>query len=382
MRSTTVVQLCVALLFILIPAESPCEEDEPGKVVSGKMSIAAKYDTNVDLVSDDSNLPDEEGEVSKVEDAFVNEVSFTLRFSPDWDSSWHLELELFEVTNFYVGMIGDTWGIGRGNLYASYVFGPNTISFLEEARYFSEPDDKELDNFRNTASIIFQRILSPLWQARVGYENVLRLFPESPFFDYDIHGVFGEVRNTWRPSFSTYYRYGYQTYGGRGHAAPEDSLGMPGSGRRQTGEIGFEGFFARRNSLIGSYAFDRDRSSGDGIRQIGQIRGEQENLELDAEFNVDRHRGMLLFSRRAHDRITFSLYAELIHKKFPARAGVDEDETRERKDVMFLASTWITARLHGGFYCKARYFYRMNDSTMDLESFQDHILSLGLEYRF
>lgn len=382
MNRAMAVTLSMVLALLFSPAKAPGEGTDGEGAWSGKVSVAMKYDSNVDLLSGEVSLPDEEGEVSRVEDAFVNEVTLALRLSPELDSPWHFEFELFEVTNFHVGMVRDTWGIGRGNLYASYTFGPNTIGLIEEARYFSEPDDRELDNLRNAASIDFRRILSSLWEVRAGYENVLRRFPKSSFFDYDLHGVFGEVRNTWSPAFSTYYRYGFQSYGGGDERPPGDGLGTPGSGKRHLGEVGFEWFFARGNSLIGSYAFDRDRSSGDGARQVGQIRGEQENLELDAEFDVDRHKWMGLYSRRCGDGVTFSLYAELIHKRFPARADGDDEENMERRDLMFLGSAWATLRLRGELYGRARYFYRMNDSTSDIESFQDHILSLGLEYRF
>lgn len=408
MRFATVVSLYVALSFLLMPVEAPSADDGEANAVSGEVSIAEKYDTNVDLVSPHITEPDEEGEVEKIEDAFVTEVSFTLRYRSNWDSPWHVDLELFEIANLHLGAISDTWGIGRGNMNVGYAFGPNTISFFEEAKYFTEPDDTEFDYFRNSATLLYKRILSPLWEASIGYENLAFVFPDpvSRHFDYYAHGGFVEVRNTWRPTFSTYYRYGLIYYDEGKHTYSDDAaaeLGTPETGHRHTGEIGFEWFFAQKNSLIGAYTFQEDESSGDGDRQIGEVRGEQENLELDVEFDFTRHKGMLLYSRRLSDRFTFSLYAELVHKVFPAKdipleavgdeedeeeAGEeddddeDEDAFRKRTDVLFLTSAWITARLHGDLYGKARYFYRMNDSTMQLEDFQSHVIYLGLEYRF
>ncbi len=415
MRFVTIVSLGLALLFFLAPVEAHCAEEGGGEAVSGKVSLAGKYDTNVDLVSPHNDERDEEGDIERVEDSFITELLFTLRYASNWDSPWRLDLELFEITNLHTEAISDAWGIGRGNINVGYAFGPNTISFLEEAKYFTEPDDTEFDYFRNSASLIYKRIFSPLWEASIGFESLVFVFPNtgSRHFDYHAHGGFMEVRNNWRPTFSTYYRYGLIYYDEGKHThyiddeePDEPELGTPETGHRHTGEIGFEWFFAKKNSLIGAYTFQQDESSGDGERQIGEVRGEQEGLELDLEYDFTRHKGMLLYSRRLSERFTFSMYAELVHKVFPAKdvppgavgdeedeeeeeeegveeeAGDDEDKFKKRTDVLFLTSAWITARLHGELYGKARYFYRMNDSTMKLEDFQSHVFYLGLEYRF
>jgi len=413
MRLITFVSLGLALLFFLAPVETPGAEEGGEKAVSGKVSLAGKYDTNVDLVSDDV-VYDEEGDLEMVEDSFITELSFTLRYASNWDSPWRLDLELFEITNLHTEAISDAWGIGRGNINVGYAFGPNTISFLEEAKCFTEPDDKEFDYVRNSASLIYKRILSSLWEASIGYENLVFVFPtpESRHFDYHAHGGFVEVRNNWRPTFSTYYRYGliYYDEGKHTHYIDDDEEepGTPETGHRHTGEIGFEWFFAKKSSLIGAYTFQQDESSGDGERQIGEVRGEQEGLELDVEFDFTRHKGMFLYSRQISDRLTFSLYAELVHKVFPAKdvppedvedgdeGGEEEEEVEEpdegeeedlyefmkRTDVLFLTSAWITARIHGELYGKARYYFRMNDSTDPFEDFQSHVIYFGLEYRF
>ena len=78
-----------------------------------------------------------------------------------------------------------------------------------------------------------------------------------------------EVRNNWRPTFSTYYRYGLIYYDEGKHThyiddeePDEPELGTPETGHRHTGEIGFEWFFAKKSSLIGAYTFQQDESSG------------------------------------------------------------------------------------------------------------------------
>lgn len=369
---------CLAVLYL--PAAALGDEDDKEKIVSGKVSVAGKYESNVDLISE--NLPDDAEEDEEIEDAWITELSATLLLASTWASPWHLELELFVLADLFPQAFNDSWGIGRGNLTFSCSFGANTISLLDEIRYFTEPDDREFDHFRNSASLVYKRTFSPMWQGRIGYDNIAHVYPESRPFNYFVNGGFIEIRNIWAPAFSTYYYYGFQYYRGIGVTNNQETLGSPEEGVRHTGEVGFEWFFARKNSLIGAYVFQWDRSTNEGVRQIGDLRGEEENLELDAEFNFTRHKGSLLYSHRFNDRFTLSLYGEFNHKFFPEGAITTDENSGKRTDLLWLGSVWFTARLVDELYAKIRYLYRANFSDDDREDFQDHIGYLGLEYRF
>jgi len=364
----------VCLILCLVPVQALANENE--RSVSGVVSVGVKYDSNFDLLSEDMPANAEEDE--EIEDAYITEITALLLFRSPWISPWHLELELYGLTNLHQ-QIDDSWCLGRGKLYIGYGFGENTISLLNEARYFSEPDDTEFDNFRNTAALVYKRVFSPLWQGRIGYENIMHLFPDNDFFNYMINGGFVELRNTWLPAFSTYYSYNYQYIQGSGEI--DEASNAPEDGHRHTGEIGFELFFARKNSLIGAYTYQIDENDNPMPARIGEIQGEDENLEEEVEFNFVKHKGMLLYSHRFNDRFTLSLYNELIHKTFPKRDADLYPYPRERRDVLFLTSAWLTARLVGNAYGKIRYLYRMSESNIDMHDFQDHIIYLGLEYR-
>jgi hypothetical protein len=380
MRIVIAFSVVVAWVTFLGPATAPCQESEEEEVVSGRVSVGGKYDTNVDLQSGDSAGDDADDEAA--EDAFITEISALLLWKPPVASSWSLGIEFYGLTDLHVEAMGDSWCIGRGNLSLAYGFGANTISLLNEGRYYSEPDDTEFDNFRNTASLVYTRVFSELWEARIGYENLLHVYPESDFINYQANGGFVEVRNNWTQAFSTYYGYHFHYYQGTGDSGTDETPGSPEKSNRHTAEIGFESFFARKDSLAGAYTFQADDSSEEGVTQIGEIRGEDQNLEPDAEFNFLRHEMMLLYSHKLNERFAISVYGELIHKTFP---GPDDDEGSpdpDRTDVLLLTSLWLTARLQGEWYAKPRYLYRMNQSTVDSEDFQDHIVSIGVEHRF
>ena len=370
----------VAFIFALAgPMKAFGEDSDKEKVVSGKVSVASKYDSNVDLL--DSVFP-ENSEETEIQDAFISEVSLQLVFQSLQDSPWFAQWELFGLTDLFVESIHDSWLLGRSNIYIGYDFDQNTISFSNDSSYFSEPDDIEIDNFRNTATLVYTRVIDDLWQVRLGVENILQVYPTSNFFDYYANGGFFEFRNIWIPAFSTYYGYHFHYYRGGYNASPDDQLGSPNASFRHTAEIGFESVFVVKNSMMGAYTFQADNTTDSGANQIGEIRGEDENLETDAEFDFYKHKGMVLYSHRFNDRFTLSLYGELLHKEFPSYRSDPDEDTEERRDLLWLVSTWFTARLYDQLYARIRYIYRMNQSNIPYEDFQDHIGTVGLEYRF
>ncbi|MCZ7583121.1 MAG: hypothetical protein M5R36_07175 [Deltaproteobacteria bacterium] len=370
--------LALAALTLWPGLAASAEENDAPKAFSGRVGVAGKYDSNVDLLSD--KLPPD-AEEEGPEPASIVELTALLQYASLWNAPWHLEAEIFGLADFFPESVDDTLIFGRGGFSLGYDFGANTLGVIEEAKHYTEPDDTEFDYVRDNATLYYKRVFGDLWQARAGYDNLIHAYPDSDYFNYAGHGGFAEIRNTWTPMVSTYYRYAYLHYTGRG----EDGLaglGSPESGDRHTGEAGIESFFARKNTLIASYAYEADIASGAGVRQIGEIRGEDENLESDAEFDYRKHSGKLLYAHRFNDRFTLSFYDEIIGKTFPESDRGAGSLDRERRDLLFLTSVWISVRLVDELHAKARYLYRMNESNIDVEDFQDHIGLLGLEYRF
>ncbi|MCB9479109.1 MAG: hypothetical protein H6683_05465 [Deltaproteobacteria bacterium] len=372
----------ILTLSALALAPAPVEAGSAaGHAVSGKVGVAAKYDSNVDLTSEE-NAPDlDEGEEEGPEPAQIVELNGLLRFRSPWESPWHLDVEASAIANIHSEETSDTWWVGQGFIDVGYAKGAGGVSATDQVRYFSEPDDTELDNIRNTAQLAYKRTFSPLWQARVAYENQFHTFLQTDEFNYSGNGGVAEIRNTWAPTFATTYSYAYRHFEGDGDDG-DGRVGSPKTSDRHTAQLGVEAMLGRRDSLLGSYTFESDAASSDGVYQLGENQGEDENLELDAEFDYVKHLASLLYSHRFGDRVTIAVYNELIFKTFTDSKGSFPGYDEDRTDTLYLGSAWVTVRLIDELYGRARYLYRENQSTIDFEDYQDHIVSGGLEYRF
>lgn len=369
------VLLLLIVLLVVSASQAMAEEDSTPQLFSGAVGLAGKYDSDFELTQEQSDDNEQEGD-------FIYELNAKLALNHTWNSAWHLECGLQGLANWPNHYRDNTWYVGNGNLFISYAFGANTISVLDNPRYYTVPGDREFDFFRNAATLAYKRVFSTRWEGRLGYENINNFYTENKFFNYYLNGGFVELRNPWTPLFSTYYMYDVLYYMGSYNAQQDDPLSSPTAGIRHTGEIGLDWLFARTNSLKAAYTFQLDNSSGQGLEQIGNFQGEEASLEVDAEFNFVKHKVLALYSHRFSERFTLSLYDEFIHKTFLERDSPLNANDSERTDLLFLSSVWFTARIYDQLYGKARYIFRMNDSTVNSEDFQDHIGSLGLEYRF
>lgn len=379
MRAMRTVAIGVLLLTLGLPIFGLAEEETP-KIWSGQVSAAAKYESNVDLLSDD--IPEESPDFEKIDSARVVEVVAAVGYRSSWTSPWHLEASLLGLCDVFVESISDTWAVGRADLTTGVSFGANEFGVSSEARYFTEPDDSEFDNLRNNASTYYRRYLSDVWQIGVGYKNVVHVFPDSAVFNNGAHGGYGEIRSNWTPGFSTYGRYEGLYFQGRGEMDDEGRLGAPSRVVRHSGEAGFEAYFASRHALIGAYSYFTDDAEDDGASQIGEIQAEAENLESEAEFDLSRHKATMLYSVRLGERFALSFYNELQAKSFNQPILDVDRKVRDRDDFLWLTSTWLKARLTGELYGTARYLYRMNESSTRRFEFEDHIGLAGMEFRF
>ncbi len=369
--------LFLILGLLLAPAAGMAEDSEEKIIVRGQVSVAGKYDSNVDLISkevnDDPNIDDE------IDDAWITEISTWILVTSPWNSPLLMKLELYGLADLHVEAPEDSWALGRGNLEMGYKFGKNTLSISNESAYFTEPDDTDFDNYRNSAAVFYKRTLSDKWQAKAGYINTLHLYTQNDRLDHMAHGGLSELQTTWDTALTTYYRFTYHQFQGLDHGSGNEDESIVQAGRRMTGEIGFESFFKAKNFFTGSYAYQSDKNDNEVLDEIGEIKGEDESLESDDEFNNHKHKGMLLFHHRFNDRFSIAFYEEFIHKTVLAET---DEYDGDRVDLLFCTSSWFNVRLWKKLYAKTLYLYRMNDSTYDRKDFQDHIGQLGLVYRF
>jgi hypothetical protein len=226
----------------------------------------------------------------------------------------------------------------------------------------------------------YKKVLSPLWQLRIGYDNVVTRYPQSRSFDYAMNGFFAELRTTWSLDFSTYYTYDFQAYQGSFDPLENNPNSSPDEGMRHTGELGFTWLLSPSQTLSGAYLFQRDVSEM-GVQRIGEFEGREESQDSEAEFDLYKHKATLLYSRRLSPRLILSSYAEWISKNFD-----EEDDPplarKGRLDALFLSSTHLKIRWSEELSLKLRYLFRANQSSLDTQDYQNHLVFLGPEYRF
>ncbi len=367
-------------LFVAVarPNTAVPDDAEPDDPWSGRVGVSQKYDSNVDLLAEEPRPDADPDDV--VKDAHITEVFGAIGWMSPGYGPWRLSADLFALADLFPENMDDTWAIGRGHLDGAYRFGANALRLRSEAGGYTEPDDTEYDNWGAESSLAYACELGAVWTLSGGYQNELRRYPSATVFDFGGHGALLEVRQNWTARFSTSQRYDVWFLDGRGEEDDEGRLGAPSRVVRHAVEVAAESLIGRRHALGAAYAYQVDDAANDGAYQIGEIQGEDENLEIDGEFNVAKHRATLLYSVRIAERFSVAFYNEALHRVF---LGADAKlYGGERIDASYLGSAWVSARLYAMLFARVRYLYRMNDSRVDYLDFQDHVVLGGLEYRF
>ena len=57
-----------------------------------------------------------------------------------------------------------------------------------------------------------------------------------------------------------------------------------------------------------------DSSESMALDQIGNIEGQEDSQDSEAEFDLKKHKATLLFSQRLNEKVTISAYEEVIFK--------------------------------------------------------------------
>ena len=340
---------------------------------SGTLGLYAKYNSNLTLVDEKSTGLDQK-------DAFILEPSTDLRLSRSWGPDWWLDLGLSGQADWHAEHAEENWFFNRVHFSLGRALGEDSVNLSSEVRYFTVPDRDSFDFARHTGLLTYKKVLSPLWQVRVGYDNIVTHYPRSERFDYAMNSFFAEIRHTWSLDFSTYYTYDFQSYRGSFDPLENNPNSSPDEGSRHTGESGFDWLISGVQTLSGMYLFQFDVSEK-GVQQIGDVEGSEDSQDNEAEFDLSKHKVTLLYSRRLSHKLTLSSYAEWIHKKFHSED--DPPVPREKRtDALFLSSTHLKIRWSGALDLNLRYLFRTNRSSLDRQDYQDHIVFFGPEYRF
>ncbi|HPQ71751.1 MAG TPA: hypothetical protein PKW95_21680 [bacterium] len=402
MKRRIVLLTILLLVFSTVVVHADDTQENDGSL-SGVVGVAAMYDSHFDLANEFPN--DTDGE-----DEFIYQLDAKLGMKYSWGSNSRLEFDLQELAYWPYFHTEKSWYVSNGNLYFGFFFGANSISMLDSVRYFVPAEKEETDLFRNSFTMAGKHKFSNLWEGLLGYENIINLHFDSAGNDYSMNGGFIELRNTWTPLVYTYYSFDCLYYIGNNQMTDPAILSPPNDGYRYSGKVGFDALFGIRHYLQGSYTFQRDRGDylrpamigntnvadnqmqpppPDGRRppptpleQVRGFEGEQASLEVDAEFNYAKHKATLLYSIRFNERFSASLYNEFIHKDFIPNGDMPPYFDGDRTDRLFLVSAWFTARTFGQLYAKTYYVLRANIPSDDEDGVQEHIASVGLEYRF
>ncbi len=340
---------------------------------SGALGAYAKYNSNLDL-------SDEKATGIARQDAFIGQPALDLELAKSWGPDWWLNLEFSGQADLHAEHAEENWFFNRSRLSLGRALGENSLNLSSEFRYFTMPDRNRFDFFRHTGLLSYKKVLSPLWQMRIGFDSIVTRYPQGGNFDYAMNGFFAELRNTWNPDFSTYYTYDFQAYQGSFDPLENNPNTSPDEGSRHTGELGFDWLISSAQTLSGAYLFQSDVSEM-GVQRIGDFEGREESQDSEAEFDLGKHKATLLYSLRLSPRLTLSSYAEWLYKDFD-----EEDDpplAREgRTDALFLSSTHLRIRWSEDLVFKLRYLFRADQSSLDSQDYQNHIFFIGPEYRF
>jgi hypothetical protein len=372
--------------------ESAMPQPEAHFDLSGVLGLSGKYNSNLNLVDNNEGAPPRQ-------DAFLVEPNASLRLSGTWDPRWWLALEYSGQANFHSDHSGEDWYFNRGSLALSRFFGPHSLNLSSQLRHFTEPGNDRYDFVRHTGLLSYRHHFSQLWQARAGYENIVTRYPQTRSLDYTVHGLFVEARNTWTTDLTTYYLLDLQYY--RGTADPQENNpnASPEEGKRRAIKIGFDWVLSPQRLLSGTYTFQDDQSdTADGVRQINDFEGYEGSQDIEAEFDLRKHKTTLLYSHRWGRRYTVSIYGEWIRKRFNQTIeidletgkedGADDDENEiklsgeRRTNSLFLSSAFVKARLNDRWRLKLRYLFRLQRSSAPRQDYTDHLFFFGPEFSF
>ena len=371
MKTSSYIQALLAAFTLAGGAGAVVEEGEDQARFRGSLGLYSKYNSNLELAS---------AVVRAREKAFIGEPALDLGLTKSWGTDWWLDLEFSGQADFHGQHTEENWYFNRGHLSLVRALGEDALSLSSEIRYFTTPGRDRFDFLRHAGLLSYRKTFSARWQLRLGCDNIITRYPASGNFDYSMKGVFAEIRNTWSPGFSTYYSYDFQAYQGSFDPLENNPNASPDEGARHTGELGFDWLISGGPTLSGSYLFQSDVSEK-GVRQIGEFEGHEGSQDLEAEFDLGKHKGTLLYSHRLGRRLVLSSYVEWLRKRFDSEDDPPSPRPR-RTDALWLSSIHLKFNKSKTLAFRFRYLFRANQSSADSQDYHNHLFFLGPEYRF
>ncbi|MDA0337136.1 MAG: hypothetical protein O2782_18395 [bacterium] len=360
----------VAVVGISVVTTADAADDPTALSVGGALEGSARYNSNLTLLSADGPV--------QPKSAFLTELNGRLSASRTL-GAWRFDAQFNGLANLHTSYTDRDWFFHRGRVGLRRSAAGGTVELVNETRYYTVPDRNTFDFLRNVALLSWRRKLNDRWRLHSGYEGIITRYPQSPFFDYTVHGLLAELRTRWSLGLTTYYLVDLQRYAGEAQPQDAEAEASPQDGNRVLAQVGFDWLFAGRHSLSGTYSIQQDEADL-GVQQIGDIEGPDGSQDNEAEFDLDKQKATLLYAVPLSTRVLLSTYAEWIHKDFD-----DEERLRQRlprrTDTLLLTSTHLRIRLNSDLSLKLRYLYRGNRSSVDLLEYGNHIASVGVEFR-
>ena len=341
---------------------------------SGTAAVFAKFNTNLEL-------SDGRSSGAGTKEAFISEPTANLQLAKSWGPEWWLDVAYTGHANLHTEHEEENWYFNRTRLSLVRRLGENGLHLTSELRHYTVPDKDDFDFARHTGILSYKRMLSKQWELNFGYQNIITRYPQTSSLDYDVNGAFVQVYRTHSFNFSSYYSYDLQLYEGTANPQEFRNISSPEGGSRHTLRTGFDWLVSPRRTLSATYMYQIDSSESMALDQIGNIEGQEDSQDSEAEFDLKKHKATLLFSQRLNEKVTISAYEEVIFKNWE-----DEEELtvlqNARDDQLFLSSIFVKYKWRARTHVKFRYLFRANDSSSDSNDYTDHIVFLGPEVRF
>jgi len=323
-----------------------------------------KYNTNLSLADGDS---------IGARDAPLSELNGSIGLAGTI-GGFRLDSEISGLANLHAAHRDEDWFFTRSRLGLRRPLGPGTAELSDEARYYTVPDQDAFDFIRNVAQLAYRLPLPLSLEVRGGYANIRARYLQSPEFDYTVHGANVVVRRRWSDDLSTWAQLDVQSY--TGTSTPREIDGSPRDGQRLGLRLGMDGLFGNRHSLSATYAFQTDEADL-GVKQIGDPENPESTQDIEAEFDLRKHKATVLYAVPLNRRWLLSSYNEWIGKLFDDEFDV-QDPFQGRTDDLLLSSTHLRYRLDERWSLKLRYLLRVSDSSYAPGDYVGHLISVGV----
>ena len=330
--------------------------------------ISLKRNSNLQLV-DDNAFGSKDDELTEVHGSLSARGHL---------AGWRVDSQVSGLGNLHHTHSGENWYFARSRLGLQRGLGAGTAEISNETRSYALPDRNEFDFLRNVLQLSYRHSLAEdRWQLRGGYANIHTRYPNRSVFNYTVHGTLLEIRRRWGYDLTGFAQEDIQRY--VGSATPSELVASPRDGQRYGLRLGGDGLFAGRHSLSIIYTFQSDEADL-GVKRIGDPDNPESTQDIEAEFDLDKHKVAIHYGVPLSKRWLFSNYTEWIKKNFDNEIDV-ADPFRGRRDTLLLSTLHLRYKLNSTWSVKLRYLYRSNDANIARSDYTAHLISIGLHWQ-